>query len=199
MSSHKKARLATPVVLFQSKFAPVSQKQHTYYLGGMAVLISSKDAGKKGRILKRFATDKGLDALVPHFVHFVRHRDHPTKHRELRLKLAIALLHNKNMQYLHLYLDQMYPFLTSVLVNTDECWDDKRLAAKALAEMCERFGQTYPITVERTRDLYLKHLDSGCASTRFGGVIGLCTMGLAQEVRDHPAFHPDDLAFHDAL
>ena len=173
----------------------LSEELLLYYNRVTRVLYLFDRPSQQDAVLKRLATDPGLQELVPFLIRHCQHElyeavAHSESERgRILVRLAHALLQNPYL-HLELHLHLLLPALMTCVVTQQKsshsnklsaspsAWALRREASDVLTQACNVFGSEYSTLKSRVLKAFCqamgpdKHLTS-----RYGGIVGLTAFG----------------------
>uniref|UniRef100_K3WRX7 TATA box binding protein associated factor (TAF) histone-like fold domain-containing protein n=1 Tax=Globisporangium ultimum (strain ATCC 200006 / CBS 805.95 / DAOM BR144) TaxID=431595 RepID=K3WRX7_GLOUD len=166
----------------------LTEEMQLYYTN-ITDAVKSDDFESQRAAFTSLANDPGIHQLLPYFSRFVYEE---VKHSSQDLSLLFSLMRvcrcllvNQHLR-VELYLHQLLPaILTCVLGKqlcenpADDHWALRKYAAHLVAQICERYGETYENIQPRVSKTYHKAItDPSCPfTTQYGALYGMMYLG----------------------
>ncbi|TYZ67839.1 hypothetical protein PybrP1_004919, partial [[Pythium] brassicae (nom. inval.)] len=166
----------------------LTEEMQLYYTN-ITEALKSDDFDAQRAAFTSLANDPGIHQLLPYFSRFVyeevKHSSHDLSLLYSLMRVCRCLLVNQHLR-VELYLHQLLPaILTCVLGRqlcenpADDHWALRKYAAHLVAQICDRYGETYENIQPRVSKTYHKAItDPSCPfTTQYGALYGMMYLG----------------------
>ncbi|KAF0699684.1 Aste57867_9761 [Aphanomyces stellatus] len=151
--------------------------------------IKADDFNRQQAAFASLTKDPGLHQLLPYFSKFI-YDEVKNSQRDLVLltsilRMARCLLSNQSLR-IELYLEQLIPSILTCVLNRQLCenpaddhWAVRKSAAHLMAQICQRFGDSYEnIQLRVSKTYHDAFLDpTRPFTTQYGAIVGCLYLG----------------------